>query len=166
VGRDIQRNLTVLFWSELFLAIEQSRHLPASTGSPAGHSPSLVTKGAQGTAEFEEPVALLAGARPWMPRIEITASRLLPRRHRPWRQAHQSDQRHRVAASSRPGLSPLPRPAGHERLAADNRPLGAAVSLRPKPRSASSHSISVCPAVPPRSLAWGGRYHTAFLAAN
>jgi len=90
--------------------------------------------------------------------IDSLAELLLSRRDRPWQQAHHGDQRHRAAAPSRPGLSPLPRPAGLERLAADNRPLGAAVSLRPKPqaiRSASSHSTSVCPVVPPFSLAWG-----------
>jgi hypothetical protein len=98
----------------------------------------LVTMGAQETGDFEERLGLraLGGYETVSVRVELTASLLLPPRDRPWQQAHRSDQRHRAAVPSQPGLSLLPRPAGLERLAADNSPRGAVVSLRPKPQEA------------------------------
>jgi hypothetical protein len=81
-------------------------------------------KGAQRTTGFEE-LLRFCGAELWVPLLETTPSLFLSPRDRRWPQVHRSGQRHRAAVPSRPGLSLLPRPAGLERLAADNTPLGA-----------------------------------------
>src|SRR5205823_4026680 len=70
----------------------------------------------------------------------------LPRPDRRQQQADHSEQPRRAAVPSWRRLSPLPRLGGLEWLAADNKPPGYGGIAPPQfLRSASSHSMSVCP---------------------
>jgi hypothetical protein len=92
----------------------------------------------------------------WARDLASTNLQLLPPRDRPQPQADRNERPHREAVPSSPGLSPLPRPVGLERLSVDNS-LPVAASLRPKPSEAPHPIPSVCPVVAPGSPASGFR---------
>jgi hypothetical protein len=70
------------------------------------------------------------------PRFASKNPRLVPPRVRHQPQADRTEQPHRAAASSGPGLSPLPRPVGLERHSAGNKRPIAVLPLRPRPSEA------------------------------
>jgi hypothetical protein len=84
----------------------------------------------------------------------------------PSQQVRRSEQPHRAAAPSWPGLSPLPRSGGFVPLAADSKPLGAVVFLRPERQGAPPpipYRRAPCAAVVSGSWRRPRRYHTPLL---